>query len=197
MKRSLASGLAGLALLTATAATALGAPSAWLDAPLASWNAPGSEPPTTGRLTPGQHAYCATRGARAPETPEEDDLNQRGWTLYGPARSTWGTRVVLGASGEDGMCRPLGFHLFAYVDGRYAGTLSPTPMDSRADGVAGQIAIEPAQLGGSDVRLRVRFRRYAPTDPLCCPSRPATVVDYYTDLQPEGPVLIPLEKWSE
>jgi len=68
----------------------------------------------------------------------------------------------------DGMCRPLAYQIFVFADGRFAGTLSPVPMNSRTDGAA-----QTPELFGSTVR--VAYSRYAPSDPLCCPSHVDTL----------------------
>jgi hypothetical protein len=46
-----------------------------------------------------------------------------------------GTSVVLGLAGFDGMCRPLRVHAFVFIDGAFAGTLTPSVMNARSDGV--------------------------------------------------------------
>ena len=63
------------------------------------------------------------------------------------------------------MCRPLGYNGFVFVDGAFAGTISPEPMDPRTTG-AGSIT------GLQNGRINARYVRYAATDPLCCPSLP-------------------------
>jgi heat shock protein HslJ len=90
--------------------------------------------------------------------------------------------VVLGRSGVDGMCRPLGFQAFVFVGGRFAGTLAPHPMTSRTDGAA-----QLPQLWSADA-IAVTFSRYAGTDPLCCPSRVSTV-QYRVDPGADGPLV--------
>jgi hypothetical protein len=109
-------------------------------------------------------------------------LADEGWTLFGPAQVFGETEVLLVASSVDGMCRPLGFQGFVWVDGEIAGTISPALMDSRTDGAAGLVQLRSAD------RLDVEFARYAPTDPLCCPSR-VTAVSYRVQRTPSGPVL--------
>jgi hypothetical protein len=37
-------------------------------------------------------------------------------------------------SGYEGMCRPTGFQPCVFVDGAFAGTISPEPMATRANG---------------------------------------------------------------
>jgi hypothetical protein len=91
--------------------------------------------------------------------------------------------VVTAATSADEMCRPLGVQGFVFVGGRFAGTLSPHPMNSRTDGVLGRV-----QLFGST--LRADFRRYASSDPICCPSRTSTV-SYRVENSPRGLLLVP------
>ena len=75
--------------------------------------------------------------------------------LYGSVQSYGLTRVVTAMSGVDGMCRPLGYQAFIYWEGRYAGTLSPTPMNSRTDGAITNIRLV------SGTRIFAEFARYA------------------------------------
>jgi hypothetical protein len=106
--------------------------------------------------------------ARPPETAEDRQLAAAGWILFGDYHGGWGTKVVMGTSFFDGMCRPLGYQVFVFDDGLFAGTVSPVSMDSRTDGAAVQTLLQ-----GPD-RLTVVFTRYASTDALCCPSRTST-----------------------
>ncbi len=69
----------------------------------------------------------------------------------------------------DGMCRPATFHVFVFVGGRFAGTLSPEPMTSRLDGSIGAVRIISADL------ITAEFARYRAQDPLCCPSSRVSV----------------------
>lgn len=69
------------------------------------------------------------------------------------------------------MCRPLQYQSFVFVDGEFAGTLSPEPMDSRTDGALGHITLH------SGTQLTAEYSRYEESDPLCCPSR-RTVVTF-------------------
>jgi hypothetical protein len=73
-----------------------------------------------------------------------------------------------------------------FVDGRFAGTLSPVLMNARTDG-AGQSA-RPGPSG----LLTAAFLRYEDADPLCCPSRMSEVT-YRIDRRPPGPVVVPVE----
>ena len=67
------------------------------------------------------------------------------------------------------MCRPFQFQAFVFVQGRFAGTLSPGLMDSRSDGALSQVFLYDGE------SLTAEYQRYAPADPLCCPSRTTNV----------------------
>ncbi len=136
---------------------------AWLEEPVTrAWNRPGASIPVA---PPGAAIEPRCSGQVRPATsPEDRAIAKAGWALFGPYVRFAGTSVVSGMSGADGMCRPLGYQMFVFVEGRFAGTLSPAPMDSRADGAADAPGLYAAD------RVTVTFRRYAPADPLCCPS---------------------------
>jgi hypothetical protein len=157
----------------------------WLDAPLAGWNQAGQAVPTA---PPGNLALADPRCLqfnRPPQTPEDRAVAAAGWTLYGSYTGGWGAVVVAGLTDYDGMCRPVGYQYFAFVDGVFAGTLSPLPMAARTDGAAQDVRIT---VGGD---ITATFVRYAPDDPLCCPSRSSVLVRYRVDHTPAGPVLAP------
>jgi hypothetical protein len=63
------------------------------------------------------------------------------------------------------MCRPDLYQDFVFVNGKFAGTISPTLMNARSDGGAVKIAFPAA------VKILVEFSRFTDKDPLCCPSR--------------------------
>ncbi len=182
----IAIGLVLFAGLTGLVAPPVSADGAWLDQPLANWNRPGAaipkapapqgEPPDTPR--------CAQL-VRRPTTVMDRALVAAGWRLFGPMQIYGGTAVVTAGSSVDGMCRPLGFQAFVFVDGKLAGTLSPVPMDARTDG-----AETTARLV-SESELFAEFARYAEADPLCCPSR-LTTVTYRIERQGKGTVVVPV-----
>jgi hypothetical protein len=122
---------------------------------------------------------CAKQ-IRAPASAADRAVAAAGWMLLGASQRFGETEVVGGQSGFDGMCRPLGYQFFVFSGGRFAGTFSPVPMDARTDGSC-QL---PQVVSAGD--LTVPFSRYAPSDPLCCPSRITTV---QFQLQ-KGPVLV-------
>jgi hypothetical protein len=108
-----------------------------------------------------------------------------GWRLFLPYQRGWDVTLVSGLAGYDGMCRPLGYQYFVFVDGVFAGTVAPEPMDSRTDGAA-----DTVNLWYADV-LTAEYRRYAVDDPLCCPSG-STLVEFTILSTPAGPVLNPV-----
>src|SRR5262249_38996501 len=112
---------------------------------------------------------CRTQ-ARQPEGSAERALVDLGWMPYGPVQTRDQTRIIMALSGFDGMCRPLGFQAFVYWEGRYAGTLLPVPMNSRADGSLTEIRLTSA------TNILADFARYDESDALCCPSKRSSVL---------------------
>jgi hypothetical protein len=151
------------ALSLALAATTGPSP-AWLDARVpANWNVSGAAiaaAPAGGR--------CAST-VRPAAGSADRAVAGRGWLVarvvpaLPSAMNAGGWTVVMGISGADGMCRPVGYQLFAFHGGAFVGTLSPQRMDSRTDGSF--VALRPS---GPNT-LQVDFVRYADQDPLCCP----------------------------
>jgi hypothetical protein len=155
----------------------------WLDEPLSNWNSPGMGIPAAPPGQPSGNPNCTTV-ARPAETAADEALGAAGWTLYGSYTGGWGVTIVKGMSGQDGMCRPLGYQEFVFVDDTFAGTLSPTPMDSRADASGDLTSLQSAD------RLTATFQRYRPSDPLCCPSVQQAVT-YRIERSDAGPLLVP------
>ena len=164
-------------------------PGAWLEQPLAQWNQAGAPIPPAPPSPDFVNPSCAGLGRYA-ETPQDQALVDAGWHLFGPYRAGWGIVAVDAESTYDGMCRPLGYQTFVFVDGTFAGTISPEPMNSRETGAGTLIGI-------SDGGLTARFVRYAASDPLCCPSLGAVDVTYRVDRTPAGPVLVPASSYQE
>jgi hypothetical protein len=108
--------------------------------------------------------------ARPAESAADKRLNEQGWDLVGAYQGGWGILVLQGAASYDGMCRPQAYQEFVFVRGAFAGTLSPEPMDSRADGSLNRVTLQ------SDRRLVAEYARYTRSDALCCPSRTTSVV---------------------
>jgi hypothetical protein len=156
---------------------------AWLDQPLSNWNQAGMDLPQAPPMDPSTNPQCLPL-QRLPETDADQSLTNAGWTLFASYNAGWNTYVVRALSGYDGMCRPLGFNVFVFADGQFAGTVSPELMNSRTDGT-GDVRFFAAK----DVII-AEFQRYTPQDPLCCPSGSATVT-YQVNRMPGGPVLVP------
>jgi hypothetical protein len=162
-------------------------PGDWLEQAVPdNWNQPGAGVPAAPQAyVPGPDPRCGQQ-ERTSESPEEDQVVAQGWRLFNAAEVGWHLRLVNGLVAYDGMCRPLQFQGFVFADGQFAGTISPQPMDSRTDGV-GRIldVLGPDNLSG-------QFVRYAPTDPLCCPSS-TFFVQFKVDRGGDAPLLVPLD----
>src|SRR5436309_865153 len=177
--------LALVAAQPVPAAVALQGPEpSWLDqSNPANWNAPSMAvpiaPPAIGPIEP----RFRERG-RPPETPEDATLTAAGWDLIAPYQAGWGLKIITAASDYDGMGRPNEYQTFVFVDGVFAGTLSPRLMDSRTDS-----ALFRAEFSGPTT-ISAQFVRYAATDPLCCPSA-RTIVDYHIERSSAGPTVAP------
>jgi LppP/LprE lipoprotein len=161
---------------------------AWMDAsPLPIWNQPGAPIPAPVPVQGNDDPRCR-EGERPPETPQEQAIGNAGWRLFQHAKTGWGMRLVWGLAGYDGMCRPLGYQVFVFLNEQYTGTLSPQQMDSRTDGALQSVTLN-APLPGAAGRILGTFSRYKADDPLCCPSQ-TTVVLYRIQLGPQGPTVI-------
>ena len=163
----------------------------WLDRPLTNWNAAG-EPvpqPRTGAETISEIL------TRCPDTPDvsataaERQVGAAGWLpfhMFDRQILSGDLEIVGGLAAADGMCRPMSFNVFVFVQNRFAGTLSPAAMDSRTDGsVGGAIRV------GGDGSIAAEFARYAASDALCCPSARVTV-RYRIDRTGQAPLVVPV-----
>ncbi len=168
------------------ATPARAADGAWLDElPLSQWNTPGMEIPPANDLGLPIDPRSVAR-ERSPETPEDEALVAAGWRLFAAYQAGWGVTVVQAAGAYDGMGRPWSYQAFVFVDGALAGTLSPYPMNARSDGALDRVSL----LAADDIRGE--FRRYVPSDPLCCPSGSSTV-RFHIDRSDQGSVVRPTE----
>jgi hypothetical protein len=166
-----------------------GAPagSGWLDRPLTNWNRPGASLPraSQGSSTAELLKRCPATGAQ-PSSPAARQLSAAGWLpFFALDREIvrGDVEVLAGMADADGMCRPMGYQLFVFVGGAFAGTLSPQPMDSRTDQSSGPLRIL------EDGVVQADFSRFASSDALCCPSGHMTV-RYRIDRQPQ-PLVVP------
>jgi hypothetical protein len=184
--------VAALVSLHASAlqAGAVQAPSSsWLDRALANWNRAGQSV-TTAPPSSESSAAIVSRCKLTPpaSTRAEQAVQAAGWIPF------WNfdqqlvrddVEIVGGMSAADGMCRPMSYNLFVFVSGRFAGTLSPAPMNSRSDSSSGVVRVQPPTVTAD-------FSRYTSTDPLCCPSSRVTL-RYRVDRSAEGPLVVPVE----
>jgi heat shock protein HslJ len=144
------------------------APRGWLDRPLTNWNKSGVAIPKSPLKTVIDN-QCRSQ-VREAVTFADRAIVKAGWLLYGPVQTYGKTSIVSAMSAVDGMCRPMGYQDFVFVDGKFAGTLSPRPMDSRTDGASQRVILQTGD------RIISVFSRYSDADPLCCPSRLSRVI---------------------
>lgn len=165
----------------------------WLDQPLASWN-------VASAALPNAPATSADRGHESPaalakrcdftadrSTPEVRAIADAGWVpyLHFDQKLQQGDVTILdGMASADGMCRPTDFHVFVFVGGRFAGTLSPAPMSARLDGTVSVVRLPQPNT------ITAEFQRYTSIDALCCPSS-RVVVSYTIDRTGKAPVVTP------
>lgn len=158
-------------------------PQSWLNGGSANWNHADMKIPA---VPASQDTYPATcrSSLRPPTTPEDRRLMQAGWMLFGPLQVYGRTSLITAAASFDGMCRPMHHQAFVFHGGNFIGILSPKPMDSRFDGDLTHVSLPNA------ATIMAEYRRYAPSDPACCPSGTSSVV---FSLRNDGgrPVLIP------
>ena len=97
----------------------------------------------------------------------------------------------MATASADGMCRPDGFQAFVFVNGAFAGTIAPHPMDSRTDGSLSGFGVTLFNAQG----LSASFERYGENDPLCCPHA-TTTVDYKLESKNGHAVLVPTSSYT-
>jgi hypothetical protein len=193
----LASATADVILPGETPSTPGTGTTSWLDQPFAGtgWNAPGGALPAAS-ATPGPPDPLCVATARPAETPEDEQVTGAGWRLFDAYQAGWDTRIVFGLTGYDGMCRPLGFQGFVFSGGAFAGTLSPQPMDARADGAYSSLLWVSPPPPGAISSFQASYSRYlGPQDALCCPAATSTVTFEVriAGIVPGGRVLVPLQ----
>jgi len=152
-----------------TLAGAVMAQSSWLDRPLNNnWNRGDGIVPTAPRSAEAIDARCREQ-VRNPESLVDRSVTRAGWSLFGAAQTFGSVTLVNGMAGADGMCRPTQYNTFVFVSNRFAGTLSPTVMNSRSDGALGTARLS------SPTSIAADYSRYTSSDALCCPSRASSV----------------------
>jgi len=185
MHRLLAACVSALAVLV----TPISSRAAWLDAEAPSaFNQRGAAVPAAPVVESNDDPRCR-ESERPAETHEDRLVMAKGWRLFHAYEAGWEIKVIWALSGYDGMCRPLGYQAFVFAKSAFAGTLSPTPMDSRTDASLFSVRLFGPVVGPDP--LVATFDRYAQSDPLCCPSR-KTVVRYRVDRSQAVPLLLPV-----
>lgn len=147
-------------------------PPGWPDRSLDNWNQSGAPIPRANAL--GSLTALAERcpPAETPTTGAATALRDAGWLpffYFDRPLVADDVEVLGGMLDGDVICRPMHYNLFVFVRGRFAGTLSPQPMHSRADLSSGTVRLL------ADAAITVEITRYGPTDPPCCPSSRDTV----------------------
>ena len=161
-------------------------PGSWLDKkPVTAWNKAGAPIPHAPKPNNDNRSACASNIRRAASAADKR-LAAAGWQLVGASLQFGGTSVIQAAAGFDGMCRWSGYQAFVFVNGTYAGTLAPAPMESRSDGALSDVHLYSATNVAAD------FTRYAESDPLCCPSRMSSVT-YAFARKPGGTIVAATE----
>jgi hypothetical protein len=141
----------------------------WLDGPLRNWNKPPLVIPNGKADLQGITTNRCGKEVRIPRTPQDRQVTRAGWVLVAPARTSGSTVIAQGMLDVDGMCRPLQYQDSVFAGRKFAGTLSPHPMDSRSDGAVNFVKLV------SSKDIHVQYSRYKDSDPLCCPSRLTTI----------------------
>lgn len=170
----------------AAATTGTAAAESWLDREEpTNWNAAGQEIPRPKAIgvDDATKERCGAQN-RPVSSPEDNAVMAAGWTLFGPLQTFGAATMVSAMTTVDVNCHPVGMQTFVFRDGKFAGTVSPTAMDSLTDG-----AQRLAFLVG-EANVSAEFGRYRKDDRPCCPSRFASV-GYDIEMTPEGPLLVP------
>jgi len=158
-----------IATLFVLTAGAIGQTS-WLDRPLnRNWNNGNGVIPQAPRGAGPIDGRCREQ-IRTPESLADRAVTRAGWSLFGASQTYGPATVVMAMAGVDGQCRPNEYNGFVFVNNRFAGTLSPTAVNSRSDGAFGRIQLFNLK------NLSAEFVRYTSSDPLCCPSQTSTVM---------------------
>jgi hypothetical protein len=169
--------------LLASSASAESDPSGnWLDNNL-NWNRAGAPLPLAPKQEGNNLANCQ-HTVRPAALPEDKLVEAVGWTLTDAAQIYGATTIVTGMADADGMCRPMDFQVFVFTNGKFSGTLSPIPMDSRTDGSLFKLELYREGM------IDASFNRYAPSDAQCCASGKSRVF-YRVDTQSQPPLLVP------
>jgi hypothetical protein len=162
----------------------------WLDRPMTSWNQPGRAVPVAQPGTESQGTLARRCGSSSlSSSTTAGTLRKAGWVPFlhfDRAIARDGAEVIGGMTTAGPGCEPTVFNLFVFVDGRFAGTISPAVMTQNRDGVAGAVRITRAD------SLTAEFARYTTKDTECCPSSRVRVT-YRIERAGSQPALVPME----
>lgn len=183
MRRLLNAVTMALSVLMVPPSSLVAADGSWIDGPRVNWNQTGMTIPTAPSMSTEADARCLEL-RRRPETYEDKLVAAVGWTLWGSYQAGWGMTSVKALSSFDGACRPLGFQEFVFVDGAFAGTISPVLMESRTDGAGAVLAFSAPE------SIAAVYRRYKSDDDPCCPSGMAAIT-FAIDRSGTVPLLVP------
>lgn len=161
----------------------------WLDVkkPI-NWNKPGANIPVAPKLTVSNLSKCQDL-TRPANSAIDKMVKAAGWQLFGPLEIFGETTLVRGMANADGQCRPLEYQVFVFYNGKFAGTISPQPMNSRTDGSMKDIFLY------REKTLNTEFARYQDADAMCCPSA-TTSVSFEIDTKNSMPLLIPTGSYT-
>ena len=137
---------------------------AWLDSEPKQWNKAGASLPHA-PVQDRSRIPSICKSSRPTGNSEERAVASAGWMVFKSVRNGRGITIVSASGTLDGMCRPDAYQNFVFLNGRFAGTISPGLMGARADGASVSIAFPRSR------KIVVQFVRYRDSDPRCCPSR--------------------------
>jgi len=144
-----------VALVCLTVAVVFGqSAGAWLDTPPRQWNRAGGPTPRAPRVDRDEIPKMCYANRPVPKTAEERAVARVGWMLFATQQDGHGVVLVRAAANFDGMCRPDAYQDFVFVGGKFAGTLSPQPMNARSDGSSSTVSFPQAG------RITAQFSRY-------------------------------------
>ena len=177
----------GALLIIATTVLSAQPKPLWLDQRLTEWNQVGASVATAPTTLDAQASLEKRCGSPKSASPESIAAVRRGrWAPFLHLDETIarnGIEVIGGMTAATPGCEPEAFNLFVFVDGAFAGTVSPAAMMPARDGAAGAVRITSAET------MTVEFARYTPRDAACCPSSRVRV-SYRINRTRAGPTVI-------
>lgn len=148
------------------------------------WNQVNASIPKPPNMEGGNNLEYCNHTVRQGVLPEDRLIEKAGWVLTDAAHIYGKTTIITGMVDADGMCRPLNYQVFVFSEGKFIGTLSPIPMDSRTDGSLINFNLY------RDGYIDASFNRYSPEDALCCATGKSRLF-YQVEKQNNYPLLVP------